>query len=45
MYITIIKISYGKTTITFGVSYNANSVSKFNPGEPNVSFSEQKIAL
>ena len=43
MYIAIMKISSGKTTITFVVSYNATSMStQVNSSEPNVSFSEQK---
>jgi len=44
MYIATMKISYGKTTITFVVSYNAISVSiQIYPSEPIVSFSEQKL--
>jgi len=40
------KISYRETTITFVVSYNANLMSpRFNSGELNVSFSEQKTAM
>ena len=43
---TTIKISSEKSTITFMVTYSAKSVSKeFNTSEPNVSFSEQKIAM
>jgi len=44
MYIATMKISPGKTIITFVVSYNAISLStQVNPNEPNVSFSEQKL--
>jgi len=46
MCIATMKISSGKTIITFVVSYNAISVStQVNPNEPNVSFSQQKTAL